>query len=45
MPYFQLVHVSGEDLSVHRFAVPDWKVGQPIPRGGGTPRLIGVEWT
>ena len=44
MPYFHLVHVSGEDLGVKSFAVPDWKVGDEIPLGGGNLPVVAVEW-
>jgi hypothetical protein len=44
VPSFQLLHVSGEDLGVHRFAVPNWKVGDLIPLGGGTLRVVDVVW-
>ena len=44
MPSFRLVHVSGEDLGVKRFAVPDWNVGDEIPLGVGDLRLVAVEW-
>jgi hypothetical protein len=30
--------VSGEDLGGKSFAVPDWKVGDEIPLGGGNLR-------
>jgi hypothetical protein len=43
MPSFRLVHVSGEDLGVKMFAVPDWKVGDTITLGGGTLRVVGAE--
>ena len=36
------VHVSGDDVGVHRFAVPEWKVGDLIPLGGGTLRVVDV---
>jgi hypothetical protein len=45
VPSFRLVHVSGEDLGVKSFAVPDWKVGDTIPLGGGTLRVVAVEWS
>jgi hypothetical protein len=45
MPSFQLLHVAGEDdLGVQRFAVPDRKVGDEIPLGGGSLRVLSVEW-
>jgi len=43
VPYFHLVHVSGEDLGVKSFVVPDWKVGDEIPLGGGNLRVGEVE--
>jgi hypothetical protein len=44
LPSFQLIHVSGEDLGVHRFSVPDWKGGDTIALGGGTLRVIDIVW-
>jgi hypothetical protein len=44
MPVSRLVHANGEDLDVHRFAVPDSKVGDTIPLGGGTLRVVDVVW-
>ena len=44
MPYFHLIHVSGEDLGVKSFAIPDWNVGDEIPLGGGNLRVVAVEW-
>jgi hypothetical protein len=31
-------------LGVHRFAVPEWKIGDEIPRGDGNLRVVEVEW-
>ena len=44
MPYFQFVGVTGNDLGVDRFAVSDWKVGDMIPLGGGSLRVVDVDW-
>jgi hypothetical protein len=38
VPSFRLIHVSGEDLGVKRFADVTWKVGDEIPLGGGNLR-------
>jgi hypothetical protein len=32
-------------LPSHRFAVPDWKVRDLIPLGGGTLRVVDVVWS
>ena len=45
MPSFRLVHVSGEDLGVKRFADVAWKPGDEIPLGGGSLRVVAVEWS
>jgi hypothetical protein len=37
-------HVSGEDLGVHRFAVPDRNPGDLIPLGHVGLRVVRVEW-
>jgi hypothetical protein len=44
VPSFQLPQGSGEDLGVHRFAVPAWKPGDTIPLGGGNLRIVEVDW-
>jgi hypothetical protein len=44
MPSFRLVHVSGEDLGVKSFAVPDWKPRDDTLLGGGNLRVVDVAW-
>src|SRR4051794_27854047 len=39
-----LVHASGEDFGVQRFAVHDGEVGDLITLSGGTLRVVDVAW-
>ena len=41
---FRLVHVDGEVLGVHCFAVPEWEIGDMIALAGGPLRMLEVEW-
>jgi hypothetical protein len=41
---FLLVHVNGEDLGEREFAVEAWKLGDLIPLGEGSLRVVAVEW-
>ena len=43
MPSFRVVHRSGHDVGVYRFAVPDWKPGDLIPLGKLGLRVLHVE--
>lgn len=41
---FLLVHKNGDELGESEFATESWKPGDTIPLGGGTLRVVEVEW-